>query len=881
MLQPTPITGQLSAGANTLSLGTAVFSNSNNVSFGINGQTITASVSGAGGAFSAGVSTGGNTAGSTGVSGSRMVLVGSQNITLSQSTDANGLTVSFSGGAGAAGNTGFISANATASLGTVVFSNSNGVTFGVNGQTLTASVSLTTQSAIKALGVSNTGQTAGNTGVSTGIDWVLAGSQSITLSQSTAGGGPNTIWFQHPAWLTTADLSANSSKYIQNWKLTGGAAGTTSSAQGTDLWLAGGNGVTVSGSSNTISISVNTNYQSQGNYLTTADLSANSSKYVQNWKLTGNTAGTTSSAQGTDLWFSGGNSITVSGNSNTIVLSVGAYITTADLSANSSKYVQNWKLTGNTAGTTSSAQGTDLWLSGGNSITVSGNSNTVVFSVGAYITTADLSANSSNYFRNWKLTGNTAGTTSSQQGTDFWLAGGNGITVSGNSNSITISGITQSNQTEGYYFSGNTTISSTGTMDARSVSIKGAGAVTVGFDTAASQIVISGGTAAVGSLSFYASSNTTSTSSGSGAGSISIAGAGAISIAASNSGFIVSSPVTSSLSATGMVSISTNGSTISIGAPVCVGTVTAQTNVTWTVNSAGISLNAGGYAGTVSGATNCNVTVNTSGVSVSLPYISYLDLAYIWGNTVTSSVAGSISQMIPFVAPQPISVGSVRMFQVGTVAASSTEALVNGSTLSMSGQTSHNFVFYSRGVGASSQSLQYVTSTQVVDNCLMSVQNAAGANSSQLSYTYRFSLANTSFTKDYSSTAQSYNFHTSNVTDLTGTKMVDYPCGISLSAGQWFLLYGRSTTFATQNAVISVATRLNISYDSQFIASQNTQGAIGTLGGATNSSVMFGPVGLGSFSTGGAAGTTNSINISNISSGASNQMPLMQLVRIA
>src|SRR5678816_478633 len=43
----------------------------------------------AGGGFSAGVSTGGNTAGATGVTGSRLVFVGSQNITLSQTTDAN------------------------------------------------------------------------------------------------------------------------------------------------------------------------------------------------------------------------------------------------------------------------------------------------------------------------------------------------------------------------------------------------------------------------------------------------------------------------------------------------------------------------------------------------------------------------------------------------------------------------------------------------------------------------------------------------------------------------------------------------------------------------------------------------------------------------
>jgi len=284
--------------------------------------------------------------------------------------------------------------------------------------------------------------------------------------------------------------------------------------------------------------------------------------------------------------------------------------------------------------------------------------------------------------------------------------------------------------------------------------------------------------------------------------------------------------------------------------------------------------------------TNASGTINSTGISVSVAApsaatISYLNLAPFWFNTATTEFAQSTSYMIPFVLPQAISIGSVRLFEAGSVAASSTQGLVNGSTLSMSGQTSHNFVFYSRGVGASSQSLQFVQSTQVVDAVSMNVQNAAGANSSRLSYTLRFSIGNTSFTKDYSSTAQSYNYHTSQLTDLTGTKQVDYPCGLTLSAGQWFLGYGRSTTFATQNAVISVATRLVISYNTRFVATQNTLGALGTLGGASNSSVAFAPMGLGSFTTGGAAGTTASLNESVISSGVSNQMPLFQLVRIA
>jgi hypothetical protein len=291
---------------------TSSLSATGNASISTNGSTISI------GANAAAVSLSGNStsagAGYSNVSTGTLILAGGNNITLSQ----NGASVTISGanaGGAQTGISGLQVSNTTYTSGTVTFQNANGISFGSsgangisasytvptitswtvsdqntsatvgrlaftasNGLTLSLSTSnngnhtvigsytvptQTNQSAIKGFGVSNTGQTAGNTGISTGIDWVLAGSNSITLSQSTAGGGPNTVWIQHPAWITTADLSQNSSNYVRNWKLTGNTAGTTSSAQGTDLWLAGGNNLTISGSSNSLSFSV-------GNYITTA-----------------------------------------------------------------------------------------------------------------------------------------------------------------------------------------------------------------------------------------------------------------------------------------------------------------------------------------------------------------------------------------------------------------------------------------------------------------------------------------------------------------------------------------------------------------------------------------------------------------------------------
>lgn len=67
-----------------------------NITVSTDGSTISI-IGGAGGAgFSAGLSTGGNTAGDTGVTATRLVLVGGNNITLSQATGANGGTITVS-----------------------------------------------------------------------------------------------------------------------------------------------------------------------------------------------------------------------------------------------------------------------------------------------------------------------------------------------------------------------------------------------------------------------------------------------------------------------------------------------------------------------------------------------------------------------------------------------------------------------------------------------------------------------------------------------------------------------------------------------------------------------------------------------------------------
>lgn len=268
--------------------------------------------------------------------------------------------------------------------------------------------------------------------------------------------------------------------------------------------------------------------------------------------------------------------------------------------------------------------------------------------------------------------------------------------------------------------------------------------------------------------------------------------------------------------------------------------------------------------------------LNASTITVNEAYQSYHRM---WdpANTLTVAFAQSTSYIQPFEISKNLSMDRLRLMVSAGFGASTTQSTVGGSTLTMSAITSNNIVFYSRGAGANSQSLQYYTSTQQVDQCLLTM--AINANSTQYSVSLRYTLGSDSFTKDYSVSQNSIQWHTSHLTDLSAMKIYDLPCGASLSPGQYWMAFGRSTTFATGNAAISEATKLIVSANSLLAISNNTL-AVGVFGSGTNSSVGWMP-GHGSFSTSGVAGTTSSVALGVVSTNASNVGLYAQLMRIA
>lgn len=357
--------------------------------------------------------------------------------------------------------------NTTYTSGLVVFTGSNMITVksSAAGQTVIIDATQTNQSAIKALGASNTGNTAGNTGVSTGIDWVLAGTNNVTISQSTAGGGPNTLWVSGPtaaAAQTGISGFANSETTYTSGSVTLSALAniTIRSTTGQQFQFSVA-GTTGTGNLNAISNS-NTTYTSgtiglsELGAITIRSTTGNQFQFSVNsqtvqtqsflsagMSTNGNTSGDTGFVTGR-LAIMGGNNITLSGSTNAGSMSI--TISAPNLGAGA--FSGGVSTGGNTAGATG-ITGTQMVFVGTGPISLS------------------------------QTTGANGGTLSINAPATSSLSATGAVSISTNGSTISIGAPTQTNQAGSVYAVGNSTGTSSGTYDARTLSISGAGMVSV------------------------------------------------------------------------------------------------------------------------------------------------------------------------------------------------------------------------------------------------------------------------------------------------------------------------------------------------------------------------------------------------------------------
>lgn len=531
--------------------GATVFSNSNNVSFGLAGSTVTATATFGGGGAAISAAGSSQNAGTIVFSNSNGVSFG-----------MNGSTITATVTPGAAAGVAAAAAGTqTQTSGTLVFSNSNGVTFGMSGSSqVTASVAAQTNQTLGIFGSSQTtGQSSSGTVDARSLSFVGAGIISVGLSGgSVLISGPNTTGLT----LLSVGMSTG-----------GNTVGTTGLASN-QLVLAGGSNITLSGSTNAgsmtisviggaggggggVGISAGTQSVSTGTVVfsnsngVSFGLSASSLLTASVAAQTNQTLGIYASSQTTGQSSSSSfdaRSISFVGQGVISVgLSGGSVLISAPGTTGLTLLSVGMSTGGNTVGTTGIASN-QLVLAGGSNITLSGSTNagSMTISViggaggggGAAISAAGSSQNAGTIvFSNsngisFGMNGSTitatvtpgaaagiaaanAGTQTATSGT-LVFANSNNITFGMSGSSQVTASYAQSNQTVGLYGLGNTTQNSSSTFDARTMSLNALGAMTVGFTNGSIQL---------------------------------------------------SAPATSSLSATGILSISVNGSTISIGVP--------------------------------------------------------------------------------------------------------------------------------------------------------------------------------------------------------------------------------------------------------------------------------------------------------------------------
>src|SRR3972149_6149455 len=253
----------IQAGTNTGTTGTIVFSNENNITFGMaaNSSVVTASASFAATNLLGGVAAGTQTAttGTVLLSNSNNVIFGMSNSSIVTASVSDSVNIIAAG------------TQTANTSGTVVFSNSNNVSFGANGQTITGSVHAQ-QTGISSIVASNTTYTSGQvhfTGSNmvtvrsgTGQRVIIDATQTVqsqnlhalVVSNNTSGpftiGTSGTVSFAGTNLTITANTANSSiigfSIHPEQTAISGIQASDTTFISGTVIFTGVGGGITVS-----------------------------------------------------------------------------------------------------------------------------------------------------------------------------------------------------------------------------------------------------------------------------------------------------------------------------------------------------------------------------------------------------------------------------------------------------------------------------------------------------------------------------------------------------------------------------------------------------------------------------------------------------------
>lgn len=506
------------------------------------------------------------------------------NLSGTTASNSAGFTLSLSvapGGGGADGYNILAAGTQTANTtGTIVFSNSNGISFGMsNSSRITASYTvptdyvstaqsslfyLTANSSLFELSSHTTvflttqsGQ-AFSAGAASSTFQTLSFQDSNGVSFSNNAGGiriSHALQFtSNTSAITASALNTSQSSLFQHTSAT--SAITSNALNTSQSSLFQHTSATSAITSNALNTSQSSLFQhtSVTSAITSNALNTSVSRVINILAATNNTGGGTASLS-SNVSFSNANGVSFYTSAGSAIV---ASVNTSYAASNHSHGNPTLALTNISGTTASNSAGLTLSLSaaapgGGGGGIVLANSQTTYTSGTVHLSGAGAITIASTTGQSYQIS---VPATSSLSATGI-------ISISTNGSTVSI-GASQSNQNISLYALGNTTQNSSTVLNASVLSLNGIQGITVGFSNGSIQLSgATGGTGGGGGGIALANSQTTYTS-----GTAHLSGAGAITVASTTGqSYIISAPGSSSISGTGQVSISVNGSTISIGVP--------------------------------------------------------------------------------------------------------------------------------------------------------------------------------------------------------------------------------------------------------------------------------------------------------------------------
>jgi hypothetical protein len=479
---------------------------------------------GGGGGGGIAASIGGNTSGALApISSGTLFLAGGNNVTLSQ----NGNSITISANTVAAANLSVSAGSTTGAFGGLTFGNANGFSFGLNNGTITGSYNSTQ--------FAGTGTTFAGTNASASMT-LNSNGLNLAISAAAGGSGASTgaIYF---AGNTTGQSS--SSNYPQS-SLNISLAGILSGGWSSNSFVISAPGTTA------------------------LALSA--------YAVSNTTQSTSGTVAGSAISFAGAGGVSVGISNGSVVISGGAG--GGGGGATLSMYAlgnttQNSSTTLNQSALSFNALGAMTWGYSNGSIQVSAPATSSLSGTGL----VSVSINGSTIFVGanaipaYAVSNTTQSTSGALNGTALSFAGAGGVSVGISNGSVIISGGAGGGgvSTAGFFALGNTTQNSSTTLALSGLSFNGLGIITAGYSNGSIQL---SATQSNQTLGLFAVGNTTQNSSTSrDARVVTLNGIGGISVGFSNGSVQLSAPPVSSISGTGALSVSVNGSTISLGVP--------------------------------------------------------------------------------------------------------------------------------------------------------------------------------------------------------------------------------------------------------------------------------------------------------------------------